>query len=390
LKQFGFYIFFTLLFIGVLSFKNAHDKSCTSEFSSVDKDTIKALVSYGDDYLFETNVDFASLDFQGRIDSLFMLDSITPSIRAEIEFYKTVANKSEYEIYQMVDSLFELDSVPFALINQINLFAALMPGKIELPDKFHFVTDDGSPYPANAYYGHWNSRASWSYPDSIRKNDSIIVLKLVDQEKLQVYHHPLSQKTLRRYYGWVTSPFGWRDGRAHNGVDLELHLYDSILNMFDGKVRVASTLGGFGRVVIVRHHNGLESLYAHMSRLKVKTGDTVVAGQLLGLGGASGNASGTHLHMETRFKGLPVNPAHVISFSDKELYSDTLILKKSGSRYIAYPYGKEFHIVKRGESPNRIAKRYGMKLDELMQLNNYTSSTRLIVGQKVKIKNFKY
>jgi hypothetical protein len=391
LKQYVFYIFFISLFLGVLSFKNHNPTDFGNANVNLDKDTIKAVVSYGDDYLFETAVDFASLDFQGRIDSLFMLDSITPGIRTEIEFYKTVANKSEYEIYLMVDSLFELDSVPFALINQINLFAALMPGQIELPDKFHFIEDDGSPYPANTYYcDHWKSRASWSYPDSIRKNDSIIVLKLADSKMGQKYEHPLSQKTLRRYYGWVTSPFGWRDGRAHNGVDLELHLYDSILNMFDGKVRVASTLGGFGRVVIVRHNNGLESLYAHMSRLKVKTGDTVVAGQLLGLGGASGNASGTHLHLETRFKGLPVNPAHIISFSDKELYSDTLILKKSGSRYVAFPYGKEFHIVKRGESPNRIAKRYGMDLKELMTLNNYTASTRLIVGQKVKIKNFKY
>jgi len=353
---------------------------------SLDKDTLKAVVSYGDDYLFETMVDFNTLDIQGRIDSLFRLDSLTPSIVREINFYKTVAGKTEDEVMMLVDSLFELDSVPLALVNQINLFAALMPDKIELPDLFHFVKEDGTPYPANAYYHEWHTTQSWHYHDSIRKNDSILVLKLTNPSKGQYYSHPLCQKTLRRYYGWVTSPFGWRDGRAHNGVDLELHLYDSILNMFDGKVRVARTLGGFGRVVIVRHFNGLESLYAHMSRIKVKTGDTVVAGQLLGLGGATGNASGTHLHMETRFKGLPVNPAHIISFSQKNIHSDTLILKKSGHRYIAYPYGKKFHIVRRGDSPYRIAKRYGLTTQEVCELNGFHSKTRLVAGQKVRIK----
>jgi len=351
-----------------------------------DKDTSKAVVAYGSDYLFESAVDFSTLNIRERLDSLIAVDSITPGIQREIDFYKTVANKTEDQIFMMIDSMFNLDSIPFALINQINLFSAMMPEYIALPDNIDFVKEDGAPYPANAYYHEWNTRGTWHYPDSLHRNDSIIVLQLANADQGMKYSHPLCQKTLRRYYGWVTSPFGWRDGKAHNGVDLELHLYDSILNMFDGKVRVASKQGGFGKVVIVRHFNGLETLYAHMSQFKVHTGDTVKAGQVLGLGGMTGNASGTHLHMEVRFKGLPVNPAHIISFSDKELYSDTLILKKYKHRYIAYPYGKEFHIVKRGESPYRIAKRYGMDLTTLRELNGYTEKTRLIVGQKVRVK----
>lgn len=349
------------------------------------KDTAKAVVAYGNDYLFETNVDFTDINIYERVDSLIRLDSITESIKREIAFYKSVANKSQDEIYQMVDSLFELDSVPYALINQINLYVAMMPERMELPAEFEIVKEDGSPYPANAYYHYWNNRQSWYYPDSIHAKDSTIVLVLADQNQGRVYSHPLCQKTLRRYYGTVTSPYGWRDGRAHNGIDLELHHYDSILNMFDGKVRVARTLGGFGKVVIVRHYNGLESLYAHMSKIRVHEGDTVKAGQLLGHGGQTGNATGTHLHMEVRFKGLPVNPAHMISFQDKELYSDTLILKKYKSMYVAYPYGKEFHIVTKKDSPYRIAKRYGMSLTALCELNGITSKTKLLVGQKIKI-----
>ena len=349
------------------------------------KDTAKAVVAYGNDYLFETDVDFENLNIYERIDSLVNLDTLTEGIRKEIQFYKTVANKTEDEIFSMVDSLFELDSVPYALINQINLYAALMPKFVELPSVFEIIKEDGSPYPSNAYYKTWNNRVSFDYSSEIYKNDSTLVLLLANSQKGQKYHHPLCQKTLRRYYGTVTSQYGWRDGRSHNGVDLELHLYDSILNMFDGKVRMARNYSGFGKVVIVRHYNGLETLYAHMSKIKVKEGDSVVAGQCLGLGGMSGNATGTHLHLEMRFKGLPINPAHVVSFQDQELYADTLILKKMKNRYIAYPYGKEFHIVKKGDSPYKIAKRYGMNLTAFCEMNNITSKTRLLPGQKMKI-----
>lgn len=349
------------------------------------KDTARAVVAYGSDYLFETNVDFSQINIYERVDSLIRLDSITEGIQKEINFYRTVANKSQEEIYVMLDSLFELDSVPFALINQINLYVAMMPEHIELPSKFYVITEDGTPYPANAYYHYWNNKQSWYYPDSIHAKDTTLVLVLTNPNEGRAYSHPLCDKTIRRYYGTVTSPYGWRDGRAHNGVDLELHLYDSILNMFDGKVRMARNYSGFGKVVIVRHFNGLETLYAHMSKIKVHEGDTVKAGHLLGLGGQTGNATGTHLHMEVRFKGLPINPAHIISFQDKELYSDTLILKKYKSMYIAYPYGKEFHIVTKKDSPYKIAKRYGMSLDKLCELNGITSKSQLLVGQKIKI-----
>lgn len=377
-----------LLSVGLLSYESIGDcENCPGpgDEKKKAKDTARAVVAYGSDYLFETNVNFADLDINERIDSLIRLDSLTESVKKEIAFYKTVSNKSQEQIYEMVDSLFELDSVPYALINQINLYVAMMPEHIELPAEFEVVQEDGSPYPANAYYHYWNNKQSWYYPDSIHRNDSTLVLVLADEKKGMKYNHPLCQKSLRRYYGTVTSPYGWRDGRAHNGVDLELHYYDSILNMFDGKVRVARTMGGFGKVVIVRHYNGLETLYAHMSKIRVHEGDTVKAGQMLGHGGQTGNATGTHLHMEVRFKGLPVNPAHIISFQDKELYSDTLILKKYKHRYIAYPYGKEFHIVTKRDSPYKIAKRYGMTLSALCELNDITSKTKLLVGQKIKI-----
>jgi murein DD-endopeptidase MepM/ murein hydrolase activator NlpD len=380
----------TLLFIWIVTLfvlSSGFNVHPTANFRSHEdpKDTVKALVTYGNDFLFEQRVDFSNFDIQERVDSLIGLDSLTPFQWKELEFYKSVARKNEDEMYGMIDSLFELDVIPYALINQINLYIALMPRELRLPEKFEVVKEDGSPYPANHYYKSWNSKAAFDYPSHLMQNDSVLVLVLAQPHNGQHYHHPLSEKTLNRYFGTVTSPYGWRDGRPHNGVDLELHLYDSVMNMFDGKVRLAQNYQGYGKVVIVRHYNGLETLYAHLSKIKVKEGDVVKAGDLLGLGGMTGHATGTHLHFEMRFKGVPINPAHVVSFQDRELYADTLIVKRVKSNYVVYPYNTHYHVVKKGESPSSIAKRYGIKIEQLCEFNCIEPKTRLSVGQKIKI-----
>ncbi len=349
------------------------------------KDTATAVVAYGDAYLFNSAEDISGQYFTDLIDSVLKLDSVPSDLLNEVRFYQGIINKSEEEILGMIDSLFELDTVPYALINQINLYIAFHPVEHEMPQQFSFVQGDGSPYPANAFYHRWNNRVTFDYPSTLSENDSTIVLLLTDDEQNCGYHHPIGEKTLRRYFGWVTSPFGWRDGRAHNGVDLELHYWDSIYNMFPGKVRMARNYAGYGKVVVVRHYNGLETLYAHMSKIKVKEGQEVEAGELLGHGGQTGNATGTHLHLEMRFKGVPLNPAHIVSFTDRDVIADTLVLKKMRRTYIAYPYGMEFHVVERGDYPYRVAKRYGISIEKLCELNGITKHTRLVVGQKLRV-----
>jgi LysM repeat protein len=157
--------------------------------------------------------------------------------------------------------------------------------------------------------------------------------------------------------------------------------------MFPGKVRMARTYSDYGKVVVVRHNNGLETLYAHMSKTAVKEGQLVQAGELLGHGGQTGNATGTHLHLEIRFKGLPINPEHIVSFKNKEVHADTLVLKKMKHTYIAFPSGTDFHTVKRGEYPSKVAKRYGITTEKLCLMNEITRKTRLSVGQKLRIKD---
>ena len=349
------------------------------------KDTASAVVAYGQGFLFESAQELSTSEFDKLLDSILNDEFSSKELIQEINFYKTIKNKSEGLIYAMIDSLFQLDSIPYNLLNPLNLYVVLHPKELELPPTYSFVNNDTSFYPAHAYYNRWSNRVAWDYPASISENDSIEVLLLKEDE--EEYHHPVGAKTLRRYFGWVTSPFGWRDGRSHNGVDLELHHWDSIYCMFPGKVRMARTYSDFGKVVVVRHNNGLETLYAHMSKTAVKEGQTVNAGALLGHGGQTGNATGTHLHLEMRFKGLPINPAHIISFKNKDVHADTLVLKKMKHTYIAFPAGTEFHTVKRGEYPSKVAKRYGITTEKLCQMNEITRKTRLAVGQKLRVKD---
>lgn len=125
--------------------------------------------------------------------------------------------------------------------------------------------------------------------------------------------------------GSITSGFGYRWGRPHAGVDLELHTGDTVVSAFDGVVRMSRWYYGYGNCVVVRHHNGLETLYGHLSARWVKPGDLVNAGQVVGLGGSTGYSTGPHLHFETRFMGKAFNPQQLIDFKTDSLLKDTLV-----------------------------------------------------------------
>ena len=151
-------------------------------------------------------------------------------------------------------------------------------------------------------------------------------------------------------------------------------------------VRVAYYHPAYGRVVVIRHYNGLETLYAHLHRFKVKAGDIVKAGQIIGLGGSSGHSTGSHLHFEVRFKGKPLNPKHLISFKENELVSDSVMMIKQKWDYAALPLGIEYHTIKRGDFMYKIAGRYGISVNELCELNGMRRNSVLLVGRKLRIK----
>lgn len=367
---------------------------CCSAFSwanqgrvkeNLNDDTLKAVVSYGDSYLFDRSVGLSDPFLDHMIDSLRKSTNPDIVLLDELLFYKNLQSKDEEQVNTLIDSLFELDSIPYALINEMNLYVSRLPMDYKIPKSFIFIPSDNSPYPANFYYKTWNSSHPFNYPLDLASEDSTIALLLNDSVNNCGYFHPVGTKEGLKYYGHVTSYFGWREGKNHNGVDLELHQWDEVHCMFGGIVRLAKNYAGYGKVVIVRHFNGLETLYAHMNVLKVKTGEEVEAGQVLGLGGSTGNSTGTHLHLEMRFKGLPLNPSHIINFSNRMLHSDTILLKKSRYSYVAYPLGKKQHIVQRGDYIHKIARRYGVSVQYLCELNNISPKERLVLGQAIII-----
>ena len=280
------------------------------------------------------------------------------------------------EIIQMIDSLLDLDAVPVELIEGINNYAE---SKIKKHDYYISLTGfyDSSVYPSNNIYQNWDTYRLYPYSEQLRKDDQAVKLVLKDDRNYCHFIPPLK--------GLITSNFGWRDGRSHNGIDIDLQVWDTVVSAFDGMVRVARYHPGYGRVVIIRHYNGLETLYAHFHRLKVKAGDIVEAGQLVGLGGSSGRSTGSHLHFEVRFKGKALNPRSVIDFNHNCLISDSLLLKKNRWSYSPIPLGIEYHTVKKGEYLLKIAQKYGLSIPRICEMNGIRRNQILRVGQKLRV-----
>ena len=127
----------------------------------------------------------------------------------------------------------------------------------------------------------------------------------------------------------LTSEFKMRGRRFHYGVDLDLDTGDTVRCAFDGIVRYSKyNAAGFGYLAVVRHYNGLETYYAHLSRLDVKPNQRVKAGDILGLGGNTGRSSGAHLHFEVRYFHSPIDPEELIDFKNQRLKDTNLIVHK--------------------------------------------------------------
>ncbi len=126
-----------------------------------------------------------------------------------------------------------------------------------------------------------------------------------------------------------TSPYGWRWKRGHHGVDIRLRTGDPVRAAFGGTVRVAGRMGGYGNCIVVRHPNGLETLYGHLSKIQVQHGQAVAAGEVIGLGGSTGRSTGPHLHFECRFLYQPFDPEWILDFENYSLRTRRLHLDKS-------------------------------------------------------------
>lgn len=268
---------------------------------------------------------------------------------------------NQQQLYSLVDYLLEMDSIPADLITEIN--AAVKDHKAELASAIENQND-------------WDEKNIFSIKEITRKLDTTCVINILDEQHLG-FSMPI--------VGVITSPFGWRNKANHNGIDINLNRGDKVVSAFDGIVRFAKFQGGFGNVVVVRHANGLETLYAHLSRIKVKVGQVVNSGDLLGLGGATGHATGNHLHFEVRLKSKPINPQYLIEFNEQKLVSEKLVFKSTRLGLAAYPPDTKEYVAHKGDTVFEVAKRFGIPAKSLAQNNGLNQWRRLKAGQRIMI-----
>lgn len=241
------------------------------------------------------------------------------------------------------------------------------------------------------------------YPSTIfaQKNDTLVFTLVGPNES--PYCHP--------FKGNVISKYGPRSGRMHTGTDIKLKNGDSVYCAFDGKVRLAKAFSGYGKLVLVRHNNGLETVYSHLKAISVKVNDTIKAGDLIGLGGRTGRATTDHLHFETRIFGDPFDSNKYIDFETYTLRSQFLYYKdkkiaidldglkettppakqkqkqqKQPSQQLAADPNATKHVVRRGDNLWSIAKMYNTTVKTLCTLNNVTTSTVLNIGATLVVK----
>ncbi|MGY6648430.1 peptidoglycan DD-metalloendopeptidase family protein [Wenyingzhuangia sp. IMCC45574] len=244
-----------------------------------------------------------------------------------------------------------------------------------------------------------NYTTSWSNTtyNPYKKNSVQFPIHISFKDSL--YHSPIPRKKV------ITSRYGWRNRRAHKGIDIDLITGDSVFAILPGKIRYVKYHSGHGKTIVVRHENGLETVYAHLSKYLVKVNDTVKKGQVIGKGGNTGHSTGSHLHLEVHYKGVSINPEILFSFdeSNKIRQQNNWVPK-----YWATPYfhrstrqskiqlyaskneaiaseakTKIFYTVKRGDTLSRISHKYSVSIASICKTNAIKPSSVIKIGQNL-------
>jgi LysM repeat protein len=188
------------------------------------------------------------------------------------------------------------------------------------------------------------------------------------------------------FHGSITSRYGFRKGRYHNGIDISLKVGDTVRAAWSGKVRYAKfNEGGFGNLVIIRHYNGLESFYAHLNKHLCVPNQDVIAGDPIGLGGNTGHSFGPHLHFELRFYDAPMNPEEVIDFKNLRLKDQNLLLHKDLFIPGAKPSDFGDH-GDHGEQAEATVKELTTKQVELKQVDSKLIDKKLVDTKQADVK----
>ena len=259
----------------------------------------------------------------------------------------------------------------------------------------------------------WDTRTVNPYreqPDPIPDRFSIWVVDSLDSYTCPYVVHPRSL-------------FGYRHGRRHQGIDLPYPTGTPVPAAFDGRVRISDYVGGYGNLVVIRHANGLETFYGHLSKRNVQSGDWVSAGDIIGLGGSTGRSTGPHLHFETRYKGAAFDPSWLIDFetgtlrhrllkgrswyfnpnqryvqsvddedeifrTDEEdrLLAEEQAKKEAAARAAAEAAAMRYHTVRSGDTLSSIARKYRTSVREICRLNGIKETTVLQIGKRLRVR----
>ena len=244
----------------------------------------------------------------------------------------------------------------------------------------------------------WNSEIIYSYLGE-KKNDT-----LVREIKLTDSLHSFVLPVFGKIYGVFS--------RKHAGIDIELKKGDPVKAAFDGRIRFSTKNGsGYGNLVIIRHYNGLETYYGHLSKRLVKVGQEVKAGDVIGLGGSTGHSYANHLHFETRYHDKPLDPLSYIDFENQKLKPENIVIinkkvepikeitamsfsdstnvdsKKNQPLTSSYKNtkGSKYYYIKKGDTLFAIAKKNGTTVKKICALNHYTEKSLLVVGKKILV-----
>lgn len=301
-------------------------------------------------------------------------------------------------------------SISESRANVIDTLPTAVPGVNVLlynDNTWHFSKSNEYIADSEVFREAWNETSTNPYQVALDSLPETWAVWLVDS--LSEYHCPTTATR-------ITSKFGMRHGRRHQGIDIGLPVGSPLYAVFDGKVRVATTMHGYGKVMILRHNNGLETVYGHMSAFDLKPGDIVHAGDVIGKSGNTGRSTGPHLHFETRHKGLAFDPLRIIDFSNGNLKQRIMVLKRryfsASSRYdqdfdeefllqeddakaLAAKKAKEeeearkamvYHKVKSGENLGLIARKYHTTVNNICRLNGIKNPNTLRAGRTIRVR----
>ncbi|MBN2682994.1 MAG: peptidoglycan DD-metalloendopeptidase family protein [Bacteroidales bacterium] len=282
------------------------------------------------------------------------------------------ANSQDKITKEVVDTI-QVNSIPVIIYTDFS-WKYLNPNDVDdyfnLQNAIHF---DTVPY----FNEFWNNDKVYVYEDTTSFEDTIYIA-LFDS---------LHRNFNNPWNGNFVSKFGPRGSRFHYGVDIDLNTGDTLRAAFDGKVRHARyNNGGYGNMIIIRHFNGLETVYAHLSEIFMYENQYVKAGSPIGLGGNTGRSRGPHLHLETRYRGFAFDPVNLIDFTTGKLKNDTLMLTPIVFGYKANLKNPVYYKIKSGDTLSAIAVRHNTTVTALCNINGITRNTTLHIGRVLRVR----